>query len=772
MANACGFWDIHGTDVCWVSWWRHAQCAAALGDISSKLIQVVSGQNAIGQLASQSHPARLLNTICSWMKVCGPHWKIWMRRIIKNYAAPLRNKKLNKIKYALFHMEKNKAAGEYYQVCWDIVKKDEGDLYEGELAVKGLNYEVISLLPKIQGASRIQQYRPIKLVSKVLTIRIEPCAQRLIHKAQTAFLKGRNITSGVMILHEVLHETKRRKEIGVILKLDFEKAYDKCLRVRGFCEKWCKWIEQVLCDGMVSVKINGEQGRYIRSFKGVRQGDPLSPVLFNFAADCLTSMINRAQENDLIKGLDHIIPLGVAVLQYADDTIICLGNNVDYARNLKLLLGFFELMSGLKINFDKSEVIMINGDDELMLIFFHVKLDPSPLNILGSFLASFMLLTGCLLRKKLLKDLNPRKCGSSRKKYHLVKWSRACEEKKRGGLGIKSLPKLNISLLCKWWWKLETEDGLWQDIIQKKHLKNTTVRNVSRRLGDSPVWGDLLKVKEYYLQGRGIIVGNGDKTLLWHDIWLGDIPLCDKFPMLYAICDSRQINIKEVLACNLQIRFSRWLYPELRTQWNRICDLLGNINGQNGGDTIIWRWGQRKQFSVKSLYNALSLGVQGPELKHVWRSKIPPKIKIFLWLLQNGVLLTKDNLVKRKWVGNPLCSFCDQVETIDHLFFLCPVAKTDGDWWVRPPPVVAVLGTPAPKRRRASCSGGLKLCWYPDAGLLRHFRRSPPATAPCTSGSTSSRALEWHKRKPCNGDARGCRTHRLGRCDSATHTHL
>ncbi|WVZ53824.1 hypothetical protein U9M48_004714 [Paspalum notatum var. saurae] len=102
--------------------------------------------------------------------------------------------------------------------------------------------------------------------------------------------------------------------------------------------------------------------------------------------------------------------------------------------------------------------------------------------------------------------------------------------------------------------------------------------------------------------------------------------------------------------------------------------------------------------------------------------------------------------------------------------FLGCAAKTGGDWWVRPPPVVAVLGTPAPKRRRASCSGGLKLCWYPDAGLLRHFRCSPPATAPCTLGSTSSGALEWHRRKPCNSDARGRCAPRLGHCDSATRT--
>jgi hypothetical protein len=83
------------------------------------------------------------------------------------------------------------------------------------------------------------------------------------------------------------------------LKLDFEKAYNKvhwsfllhCLRVRGFSETWCLWIENVLYNGAVSVKLNGITGPYFESYKGVRQGDPLLSLLFSFAADCSTRMV-------------------------------------------------------------------------------------------------------------------------------------------------------------------------------------------------------------------------------------------------------------------------------------------------------------------------------------------------------------------------------------------------------------------------------------------------------------------------------------------------
>jgi hypothetical protein len=94
-------------------------------------------------------------------------------------------------------------------------------------------------------------------------------------------------------------------------------------------------------------------------------GDPLSLILFNFIADCLTRMIRKAQTNSLITGLaENLISNGIAVLQYADDTIICLKYEINNARNMKLVLYLYEMMSNMKMNFTKSEVIMINGDED------------------------------------------------------------------------------------------------------------------------------------------------------------------------------------------------------------------------------------------------------------------------------------------------------------------------------------------------------------------------------------------------------------------------
>ena len=68
--------------------------------------------------------------------------------------------------------------------------------------------------------------------------------------------------------------------------------------MRGFDDTWCRWIEQILHNGTVSIKLNGSVGPYFQSKKGVRQGGPHSPFLFNLAVECLTKMIKNAQKTN------------------------------------------------------------------------------------------------------------------------------------------------------------------------------------------------------------------------------------------------------------------------------------------------------------------------------------------------------------------------------------------------------------------------------------------------------------------------------------------
>lgn len=97
-----------------------------------------------------------------------------------------------------------------------------------------MNYGVIILLPKVKLAINVKQFRPIcllnviyKIIIKTLTIRLTTMMDKIISPYQTAFILGRNILEGVVILQEVMHEVRSTKSSGVFLKLDFEKAYHK-----------------------------------------------------------------------------------------------------------------------------------------------------------------------------------------------------------------------------------------------------------------------------------------------------------------------------------------------------------------------------------------------------------------------------------------------------------------------------------------------------------------------------------------------------------------
>jgi hypothetical protein len=82
--------------------------------------------------------------------------------------------------------------------------------------------------------------------------------------------------------------------------------------------------------------------------QGPSSGDPLSPILFNIVDDMLAILFTRAKEENQFKGIvPYLIPGGLSILQYADDTVVFLDHDPEHARNIKLLLTFFEQMSGL-----------------------------------------------------------------------------------------------------------------------------------------------------------------------------------------------------------------------------------------------------------------------------------------------------------------------------------------------------------------------------------------------------------------------------------------
>ena len=121
------------------------------------------------------------------------------------------------------------------------------ELHKGQLELFCINFGEIILLPKVIDAERIQQYRPISLLNvcfniftKVATIRLNSVADHVVRPTQTAFMQGQYILDGVVTLHETIHEMHRKRLNGVILKIDFEKAYDK---IKWFFLQQTLWMK-------------------------------------------------------------------------------------------------------------------------------------------------------------------------------------------------------------------------------------------------------------------------------------------------------------------------------------------------------------------------------------------------------------------------------------------------------------------------------------------------------------------------------------------------
>ena len=135
--------------------------------------------------------------------------------------------------------------------------------------------------------------------------------------------------------------------------------------MKGFSDEYRAMIHNFVSGESVAIKVNNDVGRNFQTKKGLRQGDPLSPILFNIVADMLAIIIERAKSDGQIEGVvPHLVDGGLFILQYADDTILFMEHDMEKEKNLKLILSAFEQLSRLKINFHKSELFCFGDAQE------------------------------------------------------------------------------------------------------------------------------------------------------------------------------------------------------------------------------------------------------------------------------------------------------------------------------------------------------------------------------------------------------------------------
>ena len=152
------------------------------------------------------------------------------------------------------------------------------------------------LVSKKGGAEDFKDFIPIslvgslyKLLAKVFANKLKRVIHKLINRAQNAFVEGRHIMDASLLANKVIDTLLKRKEKGVLCKLDIEKAYDhinwncilKVLQKMGFRATWVDWIKRCITTTSFYVMINGSPEGFFNNTKRLKQGDSLSPYLLS-----------------------------------------------------------------------------------------------------------------------------------------------------------------------------------------------------------------------------------------------------------------------------------------------------------------------------------------------------------------------------------------------------------------------------------------------------------------------------------------------------------
>ncbi|RVX09762.1 Transposon TX1 uncharacterized 149 kDa protein [Vitis vinifera] len=531
------------------------------------------------------------------------------------------------INSTLMDMRGDKALGldgfmvAFWQFYWEFVKEEVlqmfKEFHEQNAFLKSLNNTFFGSYSKKGGAEELGDFRPIsllgglyKLLAKVLANRIKNVIGRVVSSDQNAFVMGRQILDASLIANEVIDSWQKRGKKGLICKLDIEKAYDsvnwqflmRVMQKMGFGAKWRDWIWSCISTAKFLVLVNGK---------------PAGAVEGGCIFGC-----------KIWRGRGQAV--NISHLLFADDAIVFCEVRKDNMTYLSWILCWFEVVSGLRINLAKSEIILVREVEGIleMAVELGCKVGQLPSTYLG-------LPLGVPNKASCVWD-----GVEERMRWKLALWKRQYISKGDRITLIKStLASMPLYQLSLFHMPRTVEFG-WR----------TKKANGAFGVG---VWKEILKEADWCWDNMTFKVGKGTRIRCWDEPWCGDVELSRRFPQLFTAAAQRNATVGDMWDQNSgqggwNLRFIRGF-----NDWelNMVGELLQILRSQRitlKEDSTLWKGGKKGKFGVKEAYGLLiSPSVSTFPKKGIWVENVPSKLAFFAWEATWGRVLTFDRLQKR-----------------------------------------------------------------------------------------------------------------------------
>ncbi|XP_062075488.1 uncharacterized protein LOC133779554 [Humulus lupulus] len=443
------------------------------------------------------------------------------------------------VEAAMFSINSIKSSGPdgygsgFFKVMWKDLGEEISDailgFFDHGVLPAELNSTTLSLISKVDTPTKAVEYRPIaccntlyKCISKMLCGRLTKVLSLLINQNQGAFVKDRLLAHNILIFQDIIKGYKRKNiSPRYVMKIDLSKVYDTIdwqflediLNAYCFPSRFIPWVMIYLKGTSYTIFMNGRlQGSFIGR-KGLRQGDPISPLLFVLVMEYLTRLLIQVSYRKDFRFHPNCKKLKLVCLCFADDLVLFCKGASSSVKIIKECFTSFSLASGLTANMAKSQVYgggLTEEDSKNIVTRLQFAEGSFPLKYLGVPLRPTKWKAGdCAL---IIKKIHPKlhswflwgtnDSNSYRSKMHFTAWDQVCLPKSLGGIGFKEGSKWSRVLLAKFLWAITSkQDILWVKWVDAIYLKGQNFWEYKIKNDVSWYWRKLVNLKSIFSLG-------------------------------------------------------------------------------------------------------------------------------------------------------------------------------------------------------------------------------------------------------------------------------